>query len=142
MTVPLNTRTQHVGLMISYFITFSFWSAQTLSLSLISRNVAGQTKKSVAIAVNFIIWAMGNAIGPQVFLSWDAPRYFIAFATHIGCYSLLVVDIILLRWYLVAQNKKRDRLAAEGVQEAHDEAYVHAFEDRTDKENPNFRYEY
>lgn len=164
MVVPLNTYAQHIGLLISYFITFSFWSAQTLALSLISRNVGGQTKKSVAIAFNFIIWATGNAIGkttrihsfpelvrgltknvmtgPQVFLSWDAPRYHIAFATHLGCYSLLVVDIFALRWYLSYQNKKRDRLAAEGNQAAHDEAFVHAFEDRTDRENPNFRYVY
>lgn len=63
MIVPLDTWSQHVGLLISYYITFSFWSAQTLALSLISRNIAGQTKKSVAIAVNFIIWSTGNAVG-------------------------------------------------------------------------------
>lgn len=80
--------------------------------------------------------------GPQIFLSWDSPRYFTAFAIHLGCYSLLVIDIILLRWYLTHQNKKRDLLAAEGVSDAHDEAFVHAFEDKTDKENPNFRYVY
>lgn len=78
--------------------------------------------------------------GPQVFLSWDAPRYFIAFATHLGCYSLLVIIILGLRWYLVHQNKKRDALAAAGVQEANDSKMIHAFEDLTDKENPNFRY--
>lgn len=80
MVVPLDTWSQHVGLLISYYITFSFWSAQTLALSLISRNIAGQTKKSVAIAVNFIIWSSGNAIGkprppptpPFVFLSFVA----------------------------------------------------------------------
>jgi hypothetical protein len=42
----------------------------------------------------------------------------------------------------VHQNKKRDALAAAGVSEAHDENMVHAFEDLTDKENPNFRYVY
>lgn len=63
MIVPLETFSQHVGLLICYYITFSFWAAQTLSLSMISRNIAGQTKKSVAIAANFIIWATGNAIG-------------------------------------------------------------------------------
>lgn len=63
MVVPLDTWAQHVGLLVSYYITFSFWSAQTLALSLISRNIAGQTKKSVAIAVNFIVWSAGNAIG-------------------------------------------------------------------------------
>ena len=80
--------------------------------------------------------------GPQVFLSWDSPRYFIAFATHLGCYSLLVIVILYLRWYLVRQNKKRDELAAAGVREANDSKLVHAFEDLTDKENPNFRYVY
>ncbi|CAK7221644.1 hypothetical protein SEUCBS140593_004635 [Sporothrix eucalyptigena] len=114
----------------------------TLALSMISRNVAGQTKKSVAVAMNFIIWATGNAIGPQVFLSWNGPRYFIAFATHLGCYSLLVIVIIALRFYLVHQNKSRDQLAQTGVQGAQDNQFAHAFEDLTDKENPSFRYVY
>ncbi|KAK4096176.1 MFS general substrate transporter [Parathielavia hyrcaniae] len=142
MTIPPDTYSRKVGLCICYYITLSFWSAQTLALSMLSRNVAGQTKKSVAVSLNFIIWSTGNAIGPQVFLSWDAPRYFIAFATHLGCYSLLVIIIVALRFYLVAQNKKRDALAASGVHEAKDENMTHAFEDLTDKENQNFRYVY
>lgn len=68
MTIDNKTFSQRVGLLISYYITLSFWSAQTLALSMISRNVAGQTKKTVAVAVNFIIWAAGNAIG-----MFDAP---------------------------------------------------------------------
>ncbi|KAJ3534792.1 hypothetical protein NM208_g7403 [Fusarium decemcellulare] len=142
MAVPNQTMAQHVGLLISYYITMSFWTAQTMGLSLMSRNVGGATKKSVVIATNFIFWAAGNAIGPQVFLSWDAPRYFIAFATHLGCYTLLVIVLISFRWYLVRENKRRDQLAAAGVPEAADNQLVHAFEDMTDRENPNFRYVY
>lgn len=63
MTVPTDTKTQKIGLVICYYITLSFWSAQTLALSMLSRNVGGQTKKAVAVALNFIIWAAGNAIG-------------------------------------------------------------------------------
>lgn len=59
MTVPLDSRAQQIGLLICYYITLSFWSAQTLALSMISRNVAGQTKKSVAVAMNFIVWSTG-----------------------------------------------------------------------------------
>ncbi|KAL7807417.1 major facilitator superfamily domain-containing protein [Trichoderma gracile] len=140
MTVPLDTKSQKIGLVVCYNITMSFWAAQTLALSMLSRNVAGQTKKSAAVALNFISWATGNAIGPQVFLSWDAPRYFIAFATHLGCYSLLVIVLLALRLYLSRENKRRDNLAASGVREARDERLVHAWEDLTDKENPNFRY--
>ncbi|EGZ77847.1 MFS general substrate transporter [Neurospora tetrasperma FGSC 2509] len=142
MTVPTDTKTQKIGLVICYYITLSFWSAQTLALSMLSRNVGGQTKKAVAVALNFIIWAAGNAIGPQVFLDSDKPRYFIAFSTHLGCYSLLVVVIVGLRFYLKHQNKKRDELAATGVREAADGRMIHAFEDLTDKENANFRYVY
>ncbi|KAH8819825.1 MFS transporter [Xylogone sp. PMI_703] len=140
MTVINHNKATQVGLLISYYITLSFWSAQTLGLAMISRNIAGQTKKATVVATNFIIWSAGNAIGPQVFLARDAPRYFTAFAVHIGCYTLLVIVLIFLRWYLVRQNNKKDELAAAGIQEAMDDQYIHAFEDLTDKENPNFRY--
>ncbi|KAK3939725.1 MFS general substrate transporter [Diplogelasinospora grovesii] len=142
MTVSPTGMAQKVGLLICYYITLSFWSAQTLALSMMSRNIAGQTKKAVVVATNFIIWSTGNAIGPQVFLTWDGPHYRIAWSTHLGCYSLLVIVVIGLRFYLTGQNKKRDALAAAGVQEAKDDKLVHAFEDLTDKENPNFRYVY
>lgn len=35
---------------------------------MMSRNVAGQTKKTFVIANNFIWWSAGNAAGSQVFL--------------------------------------------------------------------------
>ena len=63
MTVEPNTLAQKVGLLICYYITLSFWSAQTLALSMVSRNIGGQTKKSVVVATSFIIWSTGNAIG-------------------------------------------------------------------------------
>ncbi len=68
MTVENTNKATQVGLLISYYITLSFWSAQTLSLSLISRNIAGQTKKSTVVAANFIAWATGNAIGKSLLL--------------------------------------------------------------------------
>jgi hypothetical protein len=111
--------------------------------------------------LNFIAWSVGNAVGtipqilsssnktaqtnrpppgPQVFRSNNAPRYFIAFSTHMGCYVLLLLVIVFLRFYLTRLNKQRDDAAAAGVREADDKKNIHAFEDLTDKENPNFRY--
>jgi len=142
MTIEPTTFPRKVGLLICYYITLSFWSAQTLNLSLVSRNIAGQTKKTVVVASNFIIWAAGNAIGPQVFLGWDAPRYFIAFSTHLGCYVALVGAILFLRFHLKRQNKKKDEMAANGVVEANVDDVSRAFEDLTDKENLSFRYVY
>lgn len=76
------------------------------------------------------------SLGPQVFLSWDAPRYFIAFSTHLGCYSLLVVVIIFLRFHLKRQNAQKDAFQAQ------DMTIPNAFDDLTDRENMNFRYIY
>ncbi|RMJ29018.1 Major Facilitator Superfamily [Aspergillus sp. HF37] len=129
-----------VGLLISYYITLSFWSAQTLALSMVSRNIAGQTKKSIALACNFVCWAAGNAVGPQVFLDWNAPSYHIAFGVHLGCYSLLTLCVTFLRFYLLRQNKRKDRFVQENAE--WDPNLLHAFEDRTDRENLNFRYMY
>ena len=63
MTVANTTLATKVGLLISYYITLSFWSAQTLTLSMVSRNIAGQTKKATVVAATFVSWAAGNAIG-------------------------------------------------------------------------------
>lgn len=63
MTVRNTNNSTRIGLLISYYIALSFWSAQTLALSMISRNVAGQTKKSVVVSCNFISWAAAAAIG-------------------------------------------------------------------------------
>lgn len=158
MAVPNDgSFSRKVGLLISYYITLSFWSAQTLCLSMVSKNIAGQTKKSTVIACTFVSWAVGNAIGkshsyqsrlvtnresvgPQVFLGWDAPTYHIAFGVHLACYSIMTMCVIFLRFYLLRQNKKREAMlqAAGGA----DPNLLHAFEDRTDRENLNFRYCY
>jgi hypothetical protein len=142
MTVTNTGRATQVGLLISYYLTLSFWSCATLSLSLISRNVGGSTKKGIVVTCNFVAWAVGNSIGPQVYLKWDAPKYFIAFSVHLGCYTLLLCIIAFLRWHLIRENKKKDALAAAGVSEAADDNMTHAFDDLTDRENPNFRYIY
>jgi hypothetical protein len=75
MTVQNHNKATQVGLLLSYYIVLSFWAAQTLSMSMLSRNVAGQTKKSVVIAANFIAWATGNAIGKSHPLPFHLPSH-------------------------------------------------------------------
>lgn len=75
MTVENTSTATEAGLLFSYYIVLSFWAAQGLGMSLLSRNVAGQTKKSVAVTMNFVAWAAGNAIGKFFFLAFlSTPR--------------------------------------------------------------------
>ena len=134
MTVENKNHATRAGLLISYWIVFSFWAAQGLGMSMLTRNVGGQTKKSVCITMNFLAWCAGNATGPQVFFDGDAPRYRKALSIHLGCYTLLVLVIIFLRFNLVSRNKAKDREFGTEINT------THGFDDLTDKENPNFRY--
>lgn len=74
MAVKNTGTATEAGLLFSYYICLSFWAAQNLGMSLLSRNVAGQTKKSVAVAMNFIAWAAGNAVGTLSFAFHLCPR--------------------------------------------------------------------
>ena len=131
LTVPFEPN-KRVALLFAYYIIIAFWACSGLALSLVTRNVAGQTKKSVVIAVNVIFWASGNAIGPQVFRSKDAPRYFLALAIILGCFSLLEVTLFALRTYYIWQNKIRDDKVARGEVVA-DALFTQSFEDVTDR---------
>ncbi|KAJ5833945.1 hypothetical protein N7474_002256 [Penicillium riverlandense] len=142
MTVNNTNLATKVGLLIAYYITLSFWSAQTLCLSMVSRNVAGQTKKSTVVASTFVSWAVGNAIGPQVFLNREKPHYYTAFSVHLACYSCMVGAIVFLRFYLIRENRKKNEMVNAAGLDAADPNLVHAFDDKTDNENMGFRYIY
>ncbi|KAF1945106.1 allantoate permease [Clathrospora elynae] len=135
MTVVNKNSATRAGLLISYWIIFTFWAAQGLGMSMLTRNIGGQTKKTVCITLNFVAWCAGNATGPKVFFDGD-PRYLKSLAIHLGCYSALLFVIAYLRFNLIMRNKKKDREFGKNINT------THGFDDLTDKENPNFRYVY
>lgn len=51
---------------------------------MLSRNCAGQSKRSITYAMTYIGWAGGNAIAPQIFQSRWAPRYVNSLYIHIA----------------------------------------------------------
>ncbi|KAL4810819.1 major facilitator superfamily domain-containing protein [Aspergillus unguis] len=135
------TPERKVGLLIAYWTFYAFFALQSLALALMSRNVAGQTKKSVIIATNFVCWAAGNAIGPQVFRDKDAPRYYMAFSVLLACFVVILIVLVALRIWYATVNYKKEKKIRNGEAVA-DVGLAHAFEDVTDRENVNFRYIY
>jgi hypothetical protein len=165
MTVKNTSTATKAGLLFSYYLVLSFWGAATLCMSLLTRNVGGQTKKTTATAINFILWATGNAIGmyivllsfvnqmffahvysnastgPQVFQSNDAPRYIKGFTAHMVCYACLIAVQLALRWHLKRQNAIKAQILAT-QEDKQDSELTHSFDDLTDIQNPNFVYIY
>ncbi|EIN10598.1 MFS general substrate transporter [Punctularia strigosozonata HHB-11173 SS5] len=147
LTVPTNQHTK-VGLLLAFYCMQGFGAVAVLNLAVMSGNVAGRTKQVMANSLVFIAWAVGNAIGPQVFRANDAPRYTHAFISHMVLYGIQCSTIVALRIHLMRMNVLKRR--AQGKPEievggATEEEHLenkHAFDDLTDKENPDFRYVY
>jgi hypothetical protein len=64
-----------VGRMVGLTLGAVFAVNIPLSLSIISSNVAGFTKRSVTSALLFVAYCIGNIIGPQLFMSAEEPGY-------------------------------------------------------------------
>lgn len=60
-----------------------------ISLSLVTSNVAGFTKRSIVSSLLFAGYCVGNIVGPQFFLTSEQPRYKVHFFPPPG---LLVAD--------------------------------------------------
>lgn len=159
--------------------SFSFYLMQSFGaqnpMIMLSRNVAGQTKKTYAYAITFLGWAGGNAIAPrassfslfvarrsrthtphtEIFQAVWAPRYINSLWIHIAiCTSspppippaliatpsptdcTFIITLVFTRVLLMRRNAVKDRAQAEkgGANE-----HLHAFEDLTDLQNPDFR---
>lgn len=47
----------------------------TVIWTFLPSNVAGRTKKTVTATILFIAYCIGNAVGAQMFVASDAPKY-------------------------------------------------------------------
>lgn len=96
---------------------------------------SGHTKKVTTNAMIFIAYCVSNIIGPQFFLSNQAPYYPLGISVIWGSYVLAIVTMLLYMLYCWRENCRRDGLGL--PREAHADT---DFKDLTDKENPHFRY--
>ncbi|KAF4547025.1 Thiamine pathway transporter-like protein 7 [Elsinoe fawcettii] len=122
-------------------------------------NVAGHTKRPVAMALVAASFGLGNIIGPQTFQSRDAPQYYPAKITVLVTLAAGALVAPSLSWYYWCQNRNRRALLdahAEGTRTASDHVLSDALEvdkhdaataeddtawkNCTDRENMHFEY--
>jgi hypothetical protein len=108
-------------------------------LGLLSTNIAGSTKRSVASGWVFVCYCVGQIAGPQCFKSKQAPNY------HSGIVAMLcgfVLNLVLnqvLRLLYVLENRRRDKTlegkSDDEIADMKKESELQGFEDVTDKHN-------
>lgn len=124
--------------LVGYYFTGASNATFSLSLSLVTGNVGGNTKKMVASALVFIGVGLGNIIGPYAFFESEAPHYTTGVIVCMISRIAEIVVILLIRLAFVIPNRNRDKKYAGGDQ-AYDPNVV-TYEDMTDKQNLHFRY--
>ena len=100
-------------------------------------NIAGHTKRAVAMTGLNAAFAIGNIIGPQTFRVKDAPEYQPAKITMVCFQCGTVATCVALFIHYRRLNSKRDRKTS-----VLDISERKAYAGLTDKENEFFRYLY
>ncbi|KAL6229058.1 hypothetical protein BDW75DRAFT_235485 [Aspergillus navahoensis] len=130
------------------FIFTAYAAGIPMTLSMVSSNVAGFTKKATVSAMMFIAYCVGNIIGPFLFFEDEAPAYESGFISIIVCLSAAVVLIFALCLSWAWENRRRDQQFGPPVAVTTDEdgktgtIPTEAVRDLTDLYNRNFRYIY
>ncbi|KAL3433715.1 MFS general substrate transporter [Aspergillus tetrazonus] len=116
------------------FLLGPFATSIPISLSLITSNVGGLTKKATVSAMLFLAYCTGNIIGPQLFLDKEAPKYPTGLRGVLVGFALAILFLVLLYIYYDCENRRRDRKYGPAP------AAKVEFINRTDRQIPSFRY--
>ncbi|KAI3066890.1 hypothetical protein CBS147353_7884 [Aspergillus niger] len=122
------------GRLAGFCLSLAFSASMPISLSLVTSNVGGMTKKTTVNACVLVMYCVGNVVGPQFFNVEDAPNYPKGIRASLAGFCLGAFFIAVLRLYLMWANVRRGR------QPNGEERIVSDHEDKTDWEIPSFRY--
>jgi MFS family permease len=76
----------------------------------IANNLAPTSKRACGLALSLMMANFGGAIGSNIFLASEAPRYWTGYGVSLGCLLLGIVCTLCLRVVFERINHKRDQL--------------------------------
>ncbi|KAH8890236.1 MFS general substrate transporter [Thozetella sp. PMI_491] len=161
MLYVLPRGSDHTGpLLVGYYLLAFIFGTNTLIVSWILANTAGQTKKSVVMSLYNAAASAGNIVGPLLFKSTDSPAYRPGLQGTLGVYVMIICVVLLQVGVLFFLNRQQEKRRVRNGKPAkiHDHSmertYVEfnadnatsignmAFADLTDRENDEFVYVY
>lgn len=108
-----------------------------MALSLATSNNSGVTKKSFASTSIAVAYAVGNIIGPQFFLTKEAPTYQTGILAMFICFAIMFVTGAAYAAVQIITNKRRALIPMIEDNSEHTSEI-----DLTDGQNLRFRYSY
>ncbi|BCS26304.1 putative MFS allantoate transporter [Aspergillus puulaauensis] len=112
-----------------------------VSWNLLTTNVAGHTKRSIANGLWFTLYAGGNVAGSNIFFAREAPRYYSALTGLLVCYAGMIVLAGVAYVVMKMENTRRNRnMTVDESVGRQDRAVLDGFKDMTDMQSKDFRY--
>ncbi|KAK4202318.1 major facilitator superfamily domain-containing protein [Triangularia verruculosa] len=144
------------GLLAGFYCLAFIFGCNTLIVSWILANTAGQTKRAAIMSLYNAASSTGNIVGPLLFETDDAPAYLPGLRATMGVFAAMLVIVLIQVAVLVRFNKKQEQRRVEagkparngdlttgsGDDGSHTRVGERAFEDMTDLENDEFIYFY
>ncbi|KAJ7339790.1 MFS general substrate transporter [Mycena albidolilacea] len=149
MSLPWSNR---VGLLFALWVSGIGSTSFVIFIAWLTSVTAGHTKRVTNNAIMLIAYCIGNAVGPFMWKDKYKPRNRVPWAIIVMCFVVCMVLLLLIRWELSAENKRRDQ---EPSSDKYDNVYVERlspdgvtekvkvdkeFLDLTDIQNRDFRY--
>ena len=125
------------GLLAGIYLVNTVTATLPILYQWTAANVAGQTKRTLSMALISGSFSVGNIIGPQTFQAKDAPQYLPAKIAVMGSLAGAVLVCCVLFVYYVLVNRYRDRRSS-----PHETTAEERWANMTDNENASFRYVY
>lgn len=127
------------GRLVGVWLLAGYPTGFMVLLGLLATNVAGTTKKSTASAMVFVMYCVGQIVGPQCFKTSQAPEYQGGITAMLVGFILNLVFNLVLRFLYGRENARRDALL-EGkneieIETLRQESRKQGFENVTDKGN-------
>ncbi|CAI7584145.1 hypothetical protein N7533_000366 [Penicillium manginii] len=131
---------EQVGRMVGLSIGIVYAINLPISLSIVTSNVAGFSKKSVVSSLLFISYCVGNVIGPQFFLAKEEPSYPTGIKAAMSGLVLSIFFLVVLYFYYIYENRRRDRLYGRPEDMTVGAELQDELSNKTDTEIESFRY--
>ncbi|WVQ86010.1 hypothetical protein IAT38_008178 [Cryptococcus sp. DSM 104549] len=123
----------YVGRLICFYLTGSYQASFVISLSLITSNTGGQTKKMIVSGTIWLGACVGNIAGPFFYKANQAPGYRLGIGSLLVCNCLEFLLFFVFRYALKWENRKKELQRRDMSQE---ELNATAFSNITDKQDP------
>lgn len=132
-------KSNRVGRLIAFYCTNFTNGSLPMMFALTTTNIAGHTKRATANAILFVGYSIAFIIGPQFFISTEAPEYATGFKTMIVMFTIAAVAPGGYYVYMLYLNKRKAQSlanAGDGNVPIENEEFF----DMTDKKQPRFVY--